>query len=318
MFPPRSDLRARETLLPRFVPRALVCGAVALVEYLVLLLGVTVLLISPVAAQTVAVPGTQVNLQASQPAISGIATLPRAPQPAKRGVGIDLGIVWPDAEYGYVPIRVGARAIRNSARDRRVEVTFRASRWRGDEIEVRGSFILPANTATAEIKLLVPKYVEWNWASWDIWIDGRYADELSAERQGIPMFQVANSLAISKVVVLLGTNETVPKMAGTVHQQRVLFTTLNTNELPRQWLAYSSRDAVVLSTTLLNQLPTSHPREWQALRRWVAVGGNLVVLQLNTDPPPLEAVAQTLQMTKPDDLSPWQELDIDQEFRTIS
>ncbi|HVA48459.1 MAG TPA: hypothetical protein VNH11_18995 [Pirellulales bacterium] len=73
------------------------------------------------------------------------------------------------------------------------------------------------------------------------------------------------------------------------------------NHLPRRWIEFSSLDIVCLSLADLTALRGAEPERWQALRRWAAAGGNLLVFGVGAKLDRIDEISDALQLPRGDD-----------------
>jgi hypothetical protein len=174
---------------------------------------------------------------------------------------------------------------------------------------------LPRGATTATATVLVPKLQEWNDVWWDVLVDGSFEKELSWDRgrmgwlNSVSQFAGDNS---PRILVVADANMQVSissaVLATTAYQQQVqvygggyavavpqavatpVQSTSTTTvsiagmsfavqrtvaELPKEWLAYSALDYLVLTPAQLVQIQDENQEAWAAIERWVRSGGNL-------------------------------------------
>jgi hypothetical protein len=216
-----------------------------------------------------------------------------------------------ESGLGYRPLRLTFTQLTPPTADRSLTVEYATyRRWRMNmatrstatfELLADGWTAVPAAagtpakwTATAELR--APQYEPSDTYGIRVWEDGALLEELSVERMSTGGQQYSETLprilAISPkpnvttglAAALTTLQQQSPAVgAGGAAVQLPGFRELAAADLPTHWLDYTTYDLVVVSMTELEALVRSRPECWQALRRWIAAGGNLVVYEPSGD-----------------------------------
>ncbi|MEM6799425.1 MAG: hypothetical protein AAF589_07915 [Planctomycetota bacterium] len=201
----------------------------------------------------------------------------------KTGLVVRVDTTWAE-NYGYRPVRFRFESPKPSTSDREIAVRFYAYDWRsarrGQTVEKTET--LPAGAVEAEITLAVPQHFTWYVVGWQVSVDGVLDPTLSrwertalahpgARDDGFTVLQVSDEASPE---ALPGAIE--PATVNTGQSLSGLAIRFVKHPLPREWLQYSSLDAVSLTVDQLVEA-AAEPEAFAALKRWVASGGSLWV-----------------------------------------
>jgi hypothetical protein len=237
-----------------------------------------------------------------------VHTLPRqsATSPAanpRSGLQLTVDTRWAEGP-GYRPVRVHLKAAAASVADRTVTIRFRAGLQAGQgepSIEVEQQIDLPAGALVVDAVMAVPHYEPWRAISWDTWVDGRRAKELSAPRIRDPQIGGYQNRFNVPAVLAVGTPTSVVRTLGELTDQLssgvgsplrrgargaptasatggpapAKFVGVAGPDLPTRWIDYSCVDIVCLSSDELRRAAAEQPAAWQAIVAWTRAGGNL-------------------------------------------
>jgi hypothetical protein len=250
----------------------------------------------------------------------GLVTLPPANVKSKSGLQVAVDSTWVD-NFGYLPLAVTITSAKPSPSDQTITFRFKASTWQMGETPVMAvdqDIEMPEGSTSVSATVLVPKFQEWQNVWWDVLLDGSFEEELSMPWSGggwfTPMVGFTGDTTPRILIVaeegqqvtlstrVIGSNLIQQQgVTGiTVQQPGVPIVgsqasvtlgvdTLNfaaqrtVSKLPRQWLAYTSLDCVLLTPKQLEQLQDEQPEAWSAIVRWVRSGGNLWLHDVGKD-----------------------------------
>lgn len=200
----------------------------------------------------------------------------------RNGLQLSVKTEWP-GQYGYRPITVTVRSEKPATSDRTVEFRFTAGDWNigSNGVNARQQFVLAQGQTEAKIQLLVPQINSWQRCHWVLYVDGARDDEFTVsyvDMNSMRAGSMGNATDVAAVGVSLDHSERYAATAGLGLAYSNTSATLDhiePAELPVDWLGYTSLNIVVLSADGLEKLIDEHPRQAEALLRWVATGGNL-------------------------------------------
>jgi hypothetical protein len=243
-----------------------------------------------VLSSTEALAGTGMPIKSPNPAI-----------PAVAGIQLTVDPYWVEGR-GYRPVRVEAFASTVVDYDRRISISFSADsayshRQKGGGMTVTQEFVLPENAQSASTTIAVPQFVPWRRMGWTVHVDGDYEEDLSVENIEGPS-QTGNwDQAAPRVLYVIAVphlrlpvDAPIPNPARRTWSSRASGLRVNEpysahaagmgiHDLPTRWIDYSCLDIVQISYKELQLLIKQNPKAWQAIRQWVATGGNLIVGQ---------------------------------------
>lgn len=218
---------------------------------------------------------------------------------------------------GYRPIAMAFTALAPSPADRALTVEFTTHhRWAANQaVRVTQHVDLPAGASSVIATVRVPQYEAWDSFGVKVWEDGALLEELSLDRAGTGGVNYNESLPRVLVVGPDTVDLTgLTLAAGGAHQQQYggqhggqivtpqTIARQTAAELSEDWLDYTTFDLVAVPWDQLQSIIQNRPQAWLALRRWLSLGGNLVVYQKSDDWKWLdtfERVAQPPGETKP-------------------
>lgn len=207
------------------------------------------------------------------------------------GYTLEIDTRWSDLG-GYRPVRVSITPHAAASVDTVFSVQFRATGGdygRGTEtIVVDQKMVVPPATEGSQpppttATVSVPQYNGWEIFSLLVWENGEFRPKLSVENvllgnSGLIRYRGGNQAEALALVV--DSKATVPPNFPTANVRsgsQVESLTITPRELPERWIDLSSIDVVCLKLAELEDLAKNHATKWQALRSWVAAGGNLWV-----------------------------------------
>jgi hypothetical protein len=197
--------------------------------------------------------------------------------------------------FGYRPIVFRFTALTPLPADRSLTVEFATFyQWGINQaVRVTGQVEIPANATSATLTLRVPQTVAWDTFGVKVWEDGQAVEELTLENSGFGnhFFSEASSRVLvvgshpTDLSGLLGSIATLQQAAGQNISGNATPTTslVEAQHLYDQWLDYTTFDVVVAPWDELADVIENNQAAWQALRRWVSAGGNLVVFYRGDD-----------------------------------
>jgi hypothetical protein len=202
-------------------------------------------------------------------------------------------------QYGYRPVRVTFQGQKAAANDKVITFRFSAGDYsppRGQAINLEQTFKLPAGSTSVTHRLLVPRYQDWQLATWEVLVDGRKDDFLAIKNMYLGSLGGAQAgmgvmgldLTAQQVVECNGLFQTAPNaLVGGIK-------TMAAHELPLNWIEYSSLDVFITRPDGLVMLAEQHPKRLEALLRWVRSGGNLWLLEAGEEWENLSRVEKAL------------------------
>ena len=189
---------------------------------------------------------------------------------------------WPGM-YGYRPMHVKVRSESPAKSDHELEFRFVGGDWsmRYNSISARKKFLLRQGEQEASTTLLVPQFQAWHRCSWQLNVDGRRDDDLTLlylDANDLMQNRGNNGNDIAAAGILLSNSQlraAIDDLSQTHSNATVSLAMLDVEDLPTDWLAYTSLNVVVVPAAQLQTLVDDHPPQATALLRWVAMGGNL-------------------------------------------
>lgn len=182
--------------------------------------------------------------------------------------------------YGYQALVVTVVSSQPAKSDRRIQVEFHAGRFRDDgrSIVVTAPLKLAGGETTATTSVLVPQLRHWEQVGWRTEVDGQPDDDLS-----VPHVYAGHHPASFGLHILLATPN-VPQVElenafQVLGNGTAMVSVQKHEELPLEWLGYTTMDVVVLTAGDLPRLAQAEPKRHDALLRWVKSGGNLWLLE---------------------------------------
>jgi hypothetical protein len=213
-------------------------------------------------------------------------TIPATPQgpgfSAQSGVQLSLNMLWP-GQFGYRPVVVTANLAKPAAADREIKLRFTAGGWytRGKSVTVEQSFVIPQGASSATCRLLAPQFDDWQLCSWETWVDGRQDDRLEIKQlnyagSGISGVSGMGVLGVDLDAEQLSVSETV--LQRVFNAANLSIRNFSLDELPDNWLEYTTLDIAMLPADKAAELVDAHPKSAAALLSWVRSGGNLWII----------------------------------------
>ncbi|MEK6236634.1 MAG: hypothetical protein N2C14_18150, partial [Planctomycetales bacterium] len=182
-----------------------------------------------------------------------------------------------------------------------------------DSLTVYRNLLVPERAnATASTTLSVLHSSDNNQYCMTVYEDGRKLKFLSQPRiRRQPYYGYSRSTVVTPVFLFINSTGYTPDLT-------VLGPTVGNNlaggaqairpdQMPERWIDYTSADVVCMSLDTAVLAAKNRRQQWQALRRWVASGGNLLIFGLGQkyeSVPELETVLD-LPHTKGDALQAW-------------
>jgi hypothetical protein len=220
------------------------------------------------------------------------------------GVQLSVELHWPPS-YGYVPIKLHASSAQPATRDRMLTVRLQAPAWSNSHsVAVEKTLRWPTGAPRIAATVLVPRFTEWQVMKWDVYVDGRLDEQLCADNVHGPHMNSAGGLMV------LTTAENTQRRYAYEQELRealgdgaIAYNAIAADELPTEWLAYSSVDVMALPLSEFTALQQNHPQRASALLRWVRTGGNLWMENVGRDWERLVELEATLKLSATDDSS---------------
>ena len=240
-----------------------------------------------------------------------IGSVPGNPRKAGFSMSVSLESL---GSHGYHPVYLKFTPIGNQfTRDRMIDVMIGPRNdYESDlDYDFRTQVKLSQGSASVEVPILLPQYYRWNRVEVHLFEDGR---EINNSRVSFGINNIYNRFAGQKcsVGVMTPRDETnqdqpwkkfpdlrivsmalgdgpVPKAnlprplshseakqyVTRAQDSWVQFRLVEEHRLHDTWLAYSELDVILVSEPLLARVESEQPSKMQAIRKWVAAGGNL-------------------------------------------
>ena len=219
----------------------------------------------------------------------GTITVPQ-PLPGQRAAGFSkksglqlmVDASWV-GENGYRPVRLTFTSSKPLAAECQGSIRFRGHAWgrtREGALSVEKGFVLPLGSTSTSLTLFFPELQYWDSYTWDTWIDGEIDNELSMSQGSLQ--QAGNEV---KAAVLLLTSEyrgglllsQLPIETGDVFDCVLQYY----SEIADDRLLYSGVDVVAMYLPDLVLMQEFYPEKFKTLLRWIRLGGNLCVFQVD-------------------------------------
>lgn len=203
--------------------------------------------------------------------------------------------------FGRQPVEVDIKAVKPTASDRQITVRFYADRgFDGTpdryDLAYERDAELPAGAAQLSIEMLIPKLHSWGMVRWQVWVDGRLDPDLSGGAalqsggaQGpVSILAPGPQQAIGSPTLgrLLAFGSPRGTLNGVIEMSYA--------PLPSDWRGLESYHAVQLSADELQAQASKNPEGVAALRRWVSLGGQLLIENARDDFRKLDKVDEFL------------------------
>jgi hypothetical protein len=209
---------------------------------------------------------------------------------------LEFNSSWTDAS-GYVPIRIKLSNSSPSPAPREITFRLKAASWfpGSPVIEQWHTVTVPAGSGSVAEQISFPLYAEnmrlmvevWEGTTplRSLWPSTPFINSVGAQvalprflflsNQGLPD-RTALSQALPEANNVQSLLPTAPASATNARTQYPLLLHVNLRDLPLRWLDYTSADVVVISWPDLLAI-ANPPAQFDALRRWLLAGGNLIV-----------------------------------------
>jgi hypothetical protein len=212
---------------------------------------------------------------------------------------------WPGI-YGYRPVHVKVRAENPATSDHELEFRFVGGDWnlRYNSISASTKLTLLQGEQEASTTLLVPQFQAWYRCGWQLRVDGMRDDELtltSFDANDLLANRGNNGNDVAAAGVLLSSSQqlaAIEDLSQTHSNAVVSLAMLQPEEMPTDWLAYTSLNVMVAPAAQLQNLIYNHPQQADALLDWVSMGGNLWLVSAGSRWQELAKVEQVLAARK--------------------
>ncbi len=223
------------------------------------------------------------------------ASLPLNGRPAA-GLLLAVDSDWPEGP-AYRPVQFTFTCVPPATSDRVARVRISMSNWNRTPMDVEFDVEIPAFSPGVVKVVPVPRYRLTPRVTFDVWVDGVHIEELSDRKAGfglgnsffpgmsdMPAMLLVSPLDIGALSFLgaFGSYANMPELFTSATQIPALAAIPAAN-LFEDWLNYSALDVVYISLADVQLLSSTRPKVWQSIRRWVQVGGNLVVSGIGDD-----------------------------------
>lgn len=227
--------------------------------------------------------------------------LPNPPTPqatARHGLKLMVDTRWADG-YGYRPVKFRFMLPQKSANAISLAIRFHVSNGVSQQprlsVEQSGTIVRGETSATVIVR--VPQYESWGSVTWDIWVDGAKEPTLSLDQSqplginhwqqgGLTLYYPRLSTAATSFASTAPTGES---FAGLPVNRSV-------GPLPTNWLDFTCLDAVVMTNDDFIAASKSGPNGIEALKSWIAAGGNLWIEHTSMSTERLQAIDERLQL----------------------
>ena len=230
----------------------------------------------------------------------------------RQGYTFQISDQWPGDE-GYRQVLFSMQANPPLADDATLTIRHQAYYYSAKPVlEVEQDFVLPAGQSnTTQFAMSVPNHQPISHSMATVWVNGILQPDLQTifhnnSNRYPSQFQVLD--VTTQRSVAFDSHRTVLPSAR--HLNR---TYVPPDALSPHWIDYTSVDVVCIRREQLQNLIGQQPQAWQAIRRWIAAGGNLWIDELGTDRQTWRQVAQLLHLpdgglveSMPSPQAPWQ------------
>lgn len=215
------------------------------------------------------------------------------------GLVVTASPLW-NGYAGWVPVEVVVRPQRGpSAVDRTLTLEARSDHGGSTRRSAR-EVTLKAGAASARVVLSAPADSSWNPLTIDVRESGRPLTSNTNVlnwsgqriRQNVPSILALDSSDQLPDRDLQNLTAAFPfsRQNGRIVDDHFRRTTAD--ELPEEWIQYSALDLIVATPAGLRELRQKRPAAFEALRKWVVAGGNVLLFDLFGKPTPDEDLAQ--------------------------
>ncbi len=215
---------------------------------------------------------------------------------------------------GYRPLQIQLTPTKTLVTDRPLDLEVLVQSWPGQPLLFQQSVTIPRGNSPIEVTLRVPQLSPWTNFVLLVYEDGEELPALtlqnsagfqssSAEwhehlprilvvqsggsvgrqQEALKALQAVNAGLSSSAMTLTDLQQMDAFHPSSVFWGDENILELPSAELPENWVDFSCVDLVVVDLQDAVSLQTQHPKKWQALRRWTATGGNLLVFGLRQD-----------------------------------
>jgi hypothetical protein len=227
----------------------------------------------------------------ASPSTAAAATpimLPTNGKPTAAGLTLVVDPTWVD-HPGYRPVRITVQCKPPAAADRTLSVYLTTESWAGSHrtTSAAADIEIPAGSTGVSVTLPVLQLTSWQSLAINVSQDGQQVDALSTRIGGIGVYVGGDSGGLSLLLI-----QDVPqpfdlaaffRPAGMPGPNPAALLGSRIADLPGEWIDYTCLDLIAISAGDVEQMARANPRAWQAIRTWVAAGGNLCVYDLGDD-----------------------------------
>lgn len=220
---------------------------------------------------------------------------PNRPASRRDGLVVSVDPRWSNY-YGYWPVQVTATALKPAAATRVITIRLHGGWMRSVSAEQK--FELPAGSTTASTTVSVPIYqTNMNYFWWEVWVDGRYDEDLSLDQSGGAMRSGgAPSNPGAGVVFLTVASSGNSRSLVSTNASELQVLTLALPEFPTRWIDYTALDVVAMSLGDAHVLKETQPQCFEAMCRWVRSGGQLWIYDAGAKWENLADVSELLEI----------------------
>ena len=216
--------------------------------------------------------------------------------PVSRRTGLSLNVDprWTN-NYGYRPVEVTISSPNPTTVDHVITIELHTGHNRN--VSVKQSFEMPAGSTKATTTVSLPVFqTPLNNFFWDLRVDGIKDKDLSVDYKSPQAWMSgATSSGGNLTFLVAGPNKTHRSLVST-NALELEVLSLNLSAFPTRWIDYTAIDVVSLSLAEVQQLAKQSPTTFEAIRKWVAAGGQLWVSDVGAELEHLPDVSTLLQL----------------------